>query len=150
MYEKLQHAKQFDPLPNDLECQLTAAFHPRFRLMWLQKQDPDRVSVVKEAMELQVEACMKEEDEVAAASSSDSSVEENPEDDWFGTFTQAPVERGSRNIYKTNAVKLVGTWLAGPSKVDLSDGAFMGEKVLSKLFVKLTVVINECILRTLK
>jgi hypothetical protein len=78
--------------------------------MWLQKQDPDRVSVVKEAMELQVEACMKEEDEVAAASSSDSSVEENPEDDWFGTFTQAPVERGSRNIHKTNAVKLVGTW----------------------------------------
>ena len=53
-----QHAKRFDPLPNDLECQLTAAFHPRFRLMWLQKQDPDRVSVVKEAMELQVEACM--------------------------------------------------------------------------------------------
>jgi hypothetical protein len=32
---------------------------------------------------------------------------------------------------------LVGTWLAGPSKVDLGDGAFMGEKVLSKLFVKL-------------
>jgi hypothetical protein len=113
-------------------------------------RDPDRVSVVKEAIELQVEACMKEEDEVAAASSSDTSVEENPEDDWFGTFTQAPVERGSRNIYKTNAVKLVGTWLAGPSKVDLGTGAFMGEKVLSKLFVKLTVVINECILRTLK
>ena len=106
--------------------------------MYEKKQDPDRVSVVKEAMELQVEACMKEEDEVAAASSSDSSVEENPEDDWFGTFTQAPVERGSRNIHKTNAVKLVGlgTWLAGPSKVDLGDGAFMGEKVLSKLFVK--------------
>ena len=62
--------------------------------MYEKKQDPDRVSVVKEAMELQVEACMKEEDEVAAASSSDTSVEENPEDDWFGTFTQAPVERG--------------------------------------------------------
>ncbi len=36
--------------------------------MWLQKHDPDRVSAVKEVMELQVEACMKEEDEVAAAS----------------------------------------------------------------------------------
>jgi hypothetical protein len=118
--------------------------------MWLQKQDPDRVSVVKEAMELQVEACMKEEDEVAAASSSDTSVEENPEDDWYGTFTQAPVERGSRNVYKSKAETLVGTWLAGLSRVDLGDGAFMGEKVLSKLFVKLTVVINECILRTLK
>jgi hypothetical protein len=117
LYEKLQHAKRFDPLLNDLECQLTAAFHPRFCLTWLQKQDPDRVSVVKEAMELQVEACMKEEDEVAAARSSYTSVEENPKDDWFGTFTQAPVERGSRNIYKTNAVKLVGTWATGPSWV---------------------------------
>ncbi len=27
--------KRFDPLLNDLECQLAAAFHPRFRLMWL-------------------------------------------------------------------------------------------------------------------
>ncbi len=32
------------------------------------------VPAVKEAMELQVEACMKEEDEVAAESSSDTSV----------------------------------------------------------------------------
>jgi hypothetical protein len=65
-------------------------------MMWLQKQDPDRVSAVKEAMELQVEACMKEEEEakVAAASSSDTSVDENPEDDWFGTITQAPSARG--------------------------------------------------------
>ncbi len=46
------------------------------------------------------------------------------------------MERGSHNVYKTNAVKLEGTWLAGPSKVDLGDVAFMGEKVLSKLFVK--------------
>ncbi len=37
--------KLFGPLLNDLDC----------------------VSAVKEAMELQVEACMKEEDEVAAA-----------------------------------------------------------------------------------
>ena len=42
----------------------------------------------------------------------------------------------SCNVNKTNAVKLVGAWLAGPSKVDLGDGAFMGEKVLSKLFIK--------------
>jgi hypothetical protein len=61
--------------------------------MWLQKHDPNCFSAVKEAMELQVEGCMKEEDEVAAASSSDTSIEENPEDDWFGTITQAPSAR---------------------------------------------------------
>jgi hypothetical protein len=46
------------------------------------------------------------------------------------------MERGSHNVYK-----LVGTWLAGPSKVDLGDGAFMGEKVLSKLFVKFNTAV---------
>jgi hypothetical protein len=53
----------------------------------------------------------------------------NPEDDWFVTITQAPVERGLRNLYKTNAMKLMGNWLAGPSKVDLGAGAFI--KVLA-------------------
>jgi hypothetical protein len=45
-------------------------------------------------MELQVETCMMEEDEVAAASSSDTSVEENPEDDWFGTITHRHLQPG--------------------------------------------------------
>jgi hypothetical protein len=54
-----------------LDCHLATPFPPRFRL--LQKHDPDRVSAVKEAMELQVEACMKKETKVAAASSSDTS-----------------------------------------------------------------------------
>ncbi len=58
--------KLFGPLADDLNC----------------------VSAFKEAMELQVEACMKEEDEVTAAISCDTSVEENPEDDCFGTTTR--------------------------------------------------------------
>ncbi len=58
--------KLFGPLLDDLDC----------------------VSAFKEAMELQVEACMKEEDEVTAASSCDTSVEDNPEDDCFGTNTR--------------------------------------------------------------
>ncbi len=70
---------------------MDAAFHPRFHLMWLQKHKPDPVSAVKEAMESQVGACMKKENEVVAATS----MEENPEDDWFGTITQAPSARTS-------------------------------------------------------
>jgi hypothetical protein len=57
--------------------------------MRFQKHDPYRASAVNEATELQVEACMKEENEVAAASFSDTSLEKNPEDNWFGTITQA-------------------------------------------------------------
>ena len=40
--------------------------------------DLDCVSAVKEAMELQVEACMKEGDEVTAANPCNTNVEENP------------------------------------------------------------------------
>jgi hypothetical protein len=58
--------KLFGPRLDDLEC----------------------VSAFTAAMELQVEACMKEEDEVTAASSCDTSVEESPEDDCFGTTTR--------------------------------------------------------------
>jgi hypothetical protein len=133
--------KRFNHLLDDLECQLAAAFHPRFRLYWLTKHDPSRVSAVKEAMESQVEACMKEENEIAAAdsSSSDSSTENGQaNDDWYDSFSQPSTERASsRNCIKTNAAKLVSTWLEGrPKKKDLSDSAFMNEKVLIKLFIK--------------
>jgi hypothetical protein len=53
--------KLFGPLLDDLDC----------------------ISAIKEAMDFHVEAGMKEEDEVAASNSSDTSVEENPEDDWL-------------------------------------------------------------------
>ncbi len=36
--------KMFGPLLDDLDCQLAAAFHPRFHLKWLQKHDPDHIS----------------------------------------------------------------------------------------------------------
>ncbi len=52
----------FSPLLDDLDCQLAAAFHPRFHLKWLQMHDPDHIRSMKEAMELQVEACKKEEE----------------------------------------------------------------------------------------
>ncbi len=60
--------KLFGPLQDNLDC----------------------VSAVKEAMELQEEEGGRR---VAAASSSDTNVEENPEDDWFGSITQAPSAR---------------------------------------------------------
>jgi hypothetical protein len=40
---------------------------------------------------------------------------------------------------KTNAVKMVGNWLAGPSKMDFGE-AFMGGPVLSKLFVSYSTI----------
>jgi hypothetical protein len=54
--------KRFGNLLEDLECQLAAAFHPRFRLTWLQiyqsqpGADPSQLSRVRHAMEQAVES----------------------------------------------------------------------------------------------
>ena len=51
---------------------------------------------------------------------------------------QGPATTGSsRSVLKTNATKLVSAWLEGPpKKKDLSDCAFMGDKILAKLFIR--------------
>jgi hypothetical protein len=55
--------------------------------------------------------------------------------DWFDSFTPATTG-SSRSVLKTNATKLVSAWLEGsPEKKDLSDCAFMGDKILVKLFI---------------
>jgi hypothetical protein len=85
-----------------LDWQLATAFHSRFRLIWLQKHDPECVSAVKETMELQVEACMKEEDEVAASSSSDISIEENPDDDcWYQDYHHTGTLSQDKDAYRS-------------------------------------------------
>ena len=56
--------------------------------------------------------------------------------DWFDSFTPATTG-SSRSVLKTNATKLVSAWLEGPpKKKDLSDCAFMGDKILAKLFIR--------------
>jgi hypothetical protein len=50
----------------------------------------DCVSAVKEAMELQEEEGGRRG---GSCKFSDTNVEENPEDDWFGSITQAPSAR---------------------------------------------------------
>jgi hypothetical protein len=129
--------KWFSPCFEDKECQLAAAFHPRFKLMWLQKHDSSQVRRVKVAMEEAVEASLRE---AAAASpgSSDSSSEDVTQvvGDFYGAITQIPKESSSRrNMHKSNAIKIVSNWLSSPSRVDLGDGAFLGDTVLVELFV---------------
>jgi hypothetical protein len=86
-------------------------------------------------MEEDVEACLKEAAE-AVPSSSDSSSEDVTQGDFYDAITQAPKETGSRrHMHKTNASKIVTSWLAVPSKKELGDGVFLGEPALAKLFV---------------
>ena len=55
----------------------------------------------------------------------------------------SPATTGSsRSVLKTNATKRVSAWLEGPpKKKDLSDCAFMGDKILAKLFIRYNTAI---------
>lgn len=128
--------KRFGHLLEDQDCQLAAAFHPRFRLLWLDKCSPALVERVRQLMESVLEQALKEE---STAPSSDTSGEELDEDDFFASITkQSSVSGGgsSSRSLKNKAQSLLITWLDGSSKNDLSDATFLGEPALVKLFVK--------------
>jgi hypothetical protein len=63
-------------------------------------------------------------------------MEDAEKDLWrFDSF--APASTGSsRSDLKTNATKLVNAWLEGPPKKKDLDCAFMGDKILAKLFIR--------------
>jgi hypothetical protein len=128
--------KRFGHLFEDKTSLLAAGFHPKFRLMWLHKLDPSQVRKVRQWMEEEVEACLKDVVQISAGISSEEE-EAATEDDWYGLITQSTRETSStRHMYRNRANKIVSNWLAGISKKDFSDATFMYEPVLVKLFTR--------------
>lgn len=124
--------KRFGLLLEDQECQLAAAFHPKFRLFWLEQHDDSQLSRVKKAMETAVESALKESSEEGSSTTSN---DEDMEDDFFSTITQSREIRSHRSL-KSKAQNLVKAWLEAGSKEGLADVAFVGEQVLIDLFTK--------------
>ena len=123
-------SKRFDNLQEDLECHLAAAFHPKFRLMWLEKYDQKKMCSVKSAMEKVVEEALKEEDH-------DDSIASSTDDeglDFFNSITKTP-EKHKKSV-KVKAKNLVKNWLEASSKDVTNEAAFLGEKIYSDLFLK--------------
>ena len=68
--------KRFGHLLEDTEYQLAAGFHPRFRLVWLEKTSPALVDRVRLAMESALEDALKED---CAGSPSDGVIPDDGE-----------------------------------------------------------------------
>ena len=134
--------KRFGHLLSDQEFQLAAAFHPRFRLLWLEKCRPTMVDSVRLMMETVLEQGLKDEQE-SLASASEESTEETEGDDFFAAITQPSraSSSGSARSLKIKAQSLLVTWLDGSSKNDLSAATFLGEPAIIKLFVKYNTTI---------
>lgn len=127
--------KRFGNLFEDKASLLAAGFHPKFRLMWLQKYDPGQVRQVQTWMEEEVEAGLKEAAQITASCASEE--EDASEDDWYGFITQSPnATRSTRHKCRARANKIVSDWLAGVSKKDFSNETFMSEPVMMKLFTQ--------------
>jgi hypothetical protein len=56
-----------------------------------------------------------------------------------GSGKNFPGSRGKKGI--GSRICNTGTMLEGPSKVDLGDGAFTGEKVFSRVFIKYNTLV---------
>jgi hypothetical protein len=118
--------KRFGPVFEDTDCQLATAFHPKFRLLWLQLHNTSMLTTVRLKMEDAVEDWLRQEAVAvagsAASSSSDTSIEEGAEDDWFTPLTKLSTSRTTsssarQNIHKTRAQKLVVNWLEGSPRM---------------------------------
>uniref|UniRef100_M3ZI76 BED-type domain-containing protein n=1 Tax=Xiphophorus maculatus TaxID=8083 RepID=M3ZI76_XIPMA len=125
-------SKRFGPLLEDLECQLAAAFHPKFRLFWLEQFNNSQVGRVTKAMEAVVQTALSA---LSEEGSDTSCNEEDEEDDFFSNITRSCDGRSRRSL-KWKAQNLVKTWLEAGSKDAMTDRAFLGEQVLIDLFIK--------------
>jgi len=86
---------RFGALLNDLDCQLAAAFHPKFRLIWLNKYNQSLVPTVKKAMENAVEAGLQVHD-TAQQMEATASSNDDDEDDFFSGITRSENTRRSQ------------------------------------------------------
>ncbi|CAI9730779.1 XP_042229523.1uncharacterized protein LOC121871369 [Octopus vulgaris] len=86
--------KRFGLLPEDLECHLAAAFHPRFHRFWLELFNKSQVSRVTNTMEMVVETAITEANEEGSNITSN----EDEEEDFFSNITRVQVSRSHRSL----------------------------------------------------
>ena len=80
-------SNRFGALLEDMDCQLAAAFHPKFRLVWLEKYNQAHVPRVTKAMETAVETGLQEHEMAQEATSTASSNDDD--DDFFSGITRS-------------------------------------------------------------
>jgi hypothetical protein len=94
---------RFGALLDDMECQLAAAFHPKFRLIWLNKYNASHIPRVKKAMENAVEAGLQQQEMTGSAAETEAtaSSSDGEEDDFFSGITMSENTRRSQRSAET-------------------------------------------------
>lgn len=131
--------KRFSTVMEMEECVLAAAFHPKFRLIWMEEFEKPKIPQVKKLMEKKVEDFLRQESMETTSNSSSNDNEEMETQDFFSTITQKKSDTGGHSTHrslKSKAVQIVKVWLEGKSTDSLTDPAFNHEKVLIDIFIR--------------
>ena len=135
--------KRFLPLMTDIEYQLAAAFHPRFRLVWLEKFDAGKVPRVKAAMEEHLIKALGVSAVEGDGSGQQHTVREE-EDDPFMAELFRPSDNNtnvSGRSVRRKAESILVHWLNGDTTGDFSNDTFLHEPALISLFVQFNTAI---------
>lgn len=125
-------------LLEDVECQIVV-FYSRFRFILLNKNN----SKVAEVKEDKVEEAMRQQS-YELSNKCGSSNNEGEENDFFSDVTQTKENNKRHNSLTYKALNLVKPWLETKPKDLLTDGIFMGERVLVDLSIKFNTAIPSC------
>ena len=142
--------KRFDEALDNSEYLLAAAFHPIFRLEWMEKLLPLKVESTKKTMKNLVFTELKkigasvqepegEEEQVRHEEDSAPKPKSPAKKSWLSKIKNKGVqESGSDAALKKKASSIVDAWLTGCTEegTKFTDSVFMGEKVLVNLFIK--------------
>jgi len=127
-------SKRFESLFGDETFQLASAFHPKFRLFWLEKYDKSKIPKVKETMIRKVEEYFRQQSDEERISSGDSNNEEG-QDDFFSDLAPRNYTQGQKSFTR-KAESLINEWVKSKPTDEFTDHAFLGEKVLIDLFLQ--------------
>jgi hypothetical protein len=134
--------KRLMTLSDNLEYQLAAAFHPRFRLFWLNPCDPESAQTmqrVRTHMETVLVEALNESD---TKFSGGPRIEEEDDDPFMAEmFRQSERSMNSERSARNKAQELLAAWLGGVTKVDYSNETFLNEPALVSLFIKYNTAI---------
>lgn len=131
--------RRFDRMFNDIGCQLASAFHPMFRLTWLQKHDASRIPSVQREMEKQVESSLKQSTEPTDNHSPPSnSAGDDCSEDFFRDLTHSKTQAVPKTTSEIRAQSIVQEWLRGGwnPAYGLTEKAFLSEPSLMQMFCK--------------
>lgn len=136
--------KRFEQVKLNLDYQLASAFHPKFRVEWMNKFLSEDIAsnVVRKMKSLVLEELKKVNKKAQEEIETEETKKTSPEDKgkgWYSKLTKGSKNSGdNKDIHlKKKANTMVEAWIESSSETDhYHDSVFMCEPALTNLFIR--------------